>query len=156
MAIGCRDDLDWRSLKSVIGAEAAELGLSDPKFDDLAGRIRDQDRLEEGLATWCAGRSRWVIESDLQAVGVPAAAVARPGERIDGDIATGGRNLWPMVEHPAMGGVRVDGEPARFSVTDWAINHSSPTLGQHNRYVFGDLLGRSDDEIAELEDRGAI
>jgi crotonobetainyl-CoA:carnitine CoA-transferase CaiB-like acyl-CoA transferase len=156
VAIGCRDDLDWLSLKSVIGTDASALGLSDPTFDDLAGRMANQDRLDDGLARWCAERSRWDIESDLQAVGVPAAAVTRPGERIDGDIATGGRDLWPMVEHPAIGGVRVDGQPVRFSVTDWSIEHAAPTLGQHNRYVFGELLGRSDDEIAALEDAGAI
>ncbi|MGH1488016.1 MAG: CoA transferase, partial [Acidimicrobiales bacterium] len=156
VAIGCRDDLDWRSLKSVVGDEAAALGLSDATFDTLAGRVANQDRLEDGLARWCVDRSRWNIESDLQAVGVPAAAVARPGERIDGDIATGSRDLWPMVEHPAMGGVRVDGEPVRFSTTDWKITKGAPTLGQHNRYVFGELLGRTDDEMAELEDRGAI
>lgn len=156
VAIGCRDDLDWLSLKSVIGTDASKLGLSDPVFDNLGGRIDQQDRLEEGLARWCAERSRWDIESDLQAVGVPAAAVARPGERIDGDIATGGRDLWPMVDHRAMGGVRVDGQPAKFSVTDWAINNATPTLGQDNHYVFGELLGRTDEEISELEDRGAI
>ncbi len=156
VAIACRDDLDWRSLKSVIGTEAGPLGLSDPSFDSLDSRLANQDALDRGLAAWCESRSRWDIQNDLQAVGVPASAVTQPGERIDGDIATGSRNLWPMVEHPEMGGVRVDGIPASFSKTDWSIEAAGPMLGQHNRYVFGELLGRSEEEIERMEDQGVI
>ena len=87
---------------------------------------------------------------------MPAAAVRRPAERIDGDIATSAWGLWPMVDHPAMGGVRVDGQPVRFSATDWSIADGAPTLGQHNRSVFGDLLGLSDGEIDDLADQGVI
>ena len=108
------------------------------------------------MAAWCATANRWQIETDLQGVGVPAAAVRRPGERIDGDIATGSRDLWPMIEHPAMGGVRVDGQPVRLSTTDWSITAGGPTLGQHNHYVLGQLLGRTPTEIQELEDAGVI
>ena len=156
VAISCRDDHDWRSLLSVIGTEAAGLGLSSSSFDELQSRLANQQMLDEGLARWCASRSRWNIQGDLQAVGVPAAAVTRPGERIDGDIATGSRGLWPMVEHPEMGGVRVDGMPVRMTATDWAIHSAAPTLGQHNRYVFGELLGRSAAELEQLEDQGVI
>ncbi len=156
VAIACRDDHDWRSLQAVIGDEAAALGLADDDFDRLEGRLADQEVIDRGLAEWCAERTRWDIEADLQAVGVPAAAVRRPGERIDGDIATGSRGMWPMVDHPVMGGVRVDGQPVTFSATNWSITSASPLLGQHNRYVFGELLGRSDDEIEKLEDTGVI
>lgn len=156
VAIACRDDQDWQSLKHVIGVEAAGLGLSNPRFDDLPGRIADQDAVDKGLADWCLPRSRWDIEEDLQAVGVPASAVTRPDERIDVDIATGSRDLWPMVDHPVIGGVRVDGQPVRFSATDWSITRSAPTLGQHNRQVFGELLGRSDEELDHLEGQGVI
>ncbi len=156
VAIACRDDLDWQNLKSVIGDDASPLGLSASVFDELDGRLANQQVLDDGIARWCLDRSRWDIQTDLQAVGVPAAAIARPGERIDGDIATGSRRMWPMVDHPAMGGVRVDGQPVRFSVTDWSIERGAPLLGQHNHYVFGRLLGRSAEDIEKLEDVGAI
>ncbi len=156
VAISCRDDHDWLSLKSVIGINASELGLSDPGFDAMDYRLANQDTLDAGLGRWCAERSRWDIEEDLQAVGVPAAAVRRPQERIDGDIATGSRDLWPMVEHPEMGGVRVDGQPVRFSKTNWSIERGGPTLGQDNHYVFGELLNRSPSEIDALEKLGVI
>lgn len=157
VAIACRHDADWERLRWIAGGEAGQTtGLDDPRFDTTAGRLADQDGLDRAMAAWCAERNRLDIETDLQAAGVPAAAVRRPGERIDGDLATGAWGLWPMVDHPAMGGVRVDGQPVRFSVTDWSITEGGPTLGQDNRYVLGELLGRSDEEIEWLEDEGVI
>ncbi|MEM9565315.1 MAG: CoA transferase [Actinomycetota bacterium] len=155
VAIACRDDHDWHRLSRLVVDDDPVAGdLLAERFDTLAGRVDHQDDLDALLAQWCAERNRWDVEDDLQAAGIPAAAVRRPGERIDGDIAT--RDLWPMVDHPAMGGVRVDGQPVRFSVTDWSITDGGPTLGQDNHYVFGELLGRSAEEIERLEDEGVI
>ncbi len=131
-------------------------GLHDARFETVAGRLANQDELDQVVAAWCADRNRWDIETELQNAGIPAGAVRRPGERIDGDMATGARGLWPMIEHPAMGGVRVDGQPVQFSVTDWSITEGGPLLGQDNHYVIGDLLGRSAEEIQWLEDEGVI
>ena len=157
VAIACRDDADWEALLTVIGPdETRALGLGHDRFATAADRLANQDDLDRALTTWCGDRNRWDIETDLQAAGVPAAAVRRPGERIDGDIATGARDLWPMIEHPAMGGVRVDGQPVRFSVTDWSITEGAPMLGQHNHLVLGELLGRTPAEIERLEDLGVI
>ncbi len=162
VAIACRDDQEWERLRWVAAPDEASepgvtgSGLWDPRFETIAGRLQHQDDLDQVMARWCAERNRWDIETDLQYAGIPAAAVRRPGERIDGDSATGARGLWPMIEHSAMGGVRVDGQPVRFSTTDWSITTGGPTLGQDNRFVIGVLLGRSDEEIEWLEDAGVI
>ena len=151
IAIACRDDADWNALVSVM-ADAAPVG----DHASLIGRLADQDRIEEAITTWLADRIRWDVERDLQAVGVPASAVRRPAERIDGDLATATRNLWPTVEHAAMGGVRVDGQPAEFSKTPWSITRGAPTLGEHNDQVYGELLGLSATEIDQLRADGVI
>lgn len=150
VAISCRNDRDWQALKAVVD----DPKLDDPVLDDLAGRLGDQDRVDDALSSWTEDLVRWSVAEELQAAGVPAAAVRRPAERIDGDIATASWGLWPMVDHPEMGGVRVDGQPVHLSETDWSIGRATPTLGQHNRYVLGDLLGLSDGEIDDLADQG--
>jgi len=159
VAISVRDDQEWERfvwVASPAGSAEGGRGLHDPRFETLAGRLANQDDLDREIAAWCAERNRWDIETDLQNAGIPAAAVRRPGERIDGDMATGARGLWPMIDHPAMGGVRVDGQPVQFSTTDWSITEGGPLLGQDNHYVIGDLLGRSAEEIQWLEDEGVI
>jgi benzylsuccinate CoA-transferase BbsF subunit len=152
VAIACRSDLDWVALKSVIGDEV----LNHHRLDSLAGRVAGHDELDQRLTAWTSERTRWAAASELEAAGVPAAVVTRPAERIDGDIATSHWGLWPMVDHAAMGGVRVDGYPVHLSKTDWSIDDGAPTLGQHNQIVYGKLLGLSDDQLAELAEQKVI
>jgi crotonobetainyl-CoA:carnitine CoA-transferase CaiB-like acyl-CoA transferase len=77
--------------------------------------------------------------------------VQSPAERIDGDPRTAAWGLWPQVEHPDIGTVRVDGIGMHLSETDWVIDRPGPRLGQHNREVLGELLGLIDPELDELE-----
>ena len=55
-----------------------------------------------------------------------------------------------------MGRVRVDGLPYHLSATDWQMERGAPCLGEHNDFVFGELLGLSDREIVALRDEGVI
>jgi len=43
-----------------------------------------------------------------------------------------------------------------MSVTDWEIARGAPLLGQHNEYVFGELLGLTSSEIGALVDEKVI
>ena len=138
-------------MKAIVGGD-----LDSDRYDRLAARVASHDELDSAITAWTEQRIRWDIAKQLQAAGIPAAAVTRPAERIDGDINTADWGLWPMVEHPQMGGVRVDGEPVHFSKTDWSIESSAPTLGQHNRLVFGKLLGLTDADIDDLVDQEVI
>ncbi|MGE3325817.1 MAG: CoA transferase, partial [Acidimicrobiia bacterium] len=107
--------------------------------------------LDAHISRWTATRSKFDVQLQLQGVGVPAAAVQTPPERIDHDRGTSEFGLWPTVEHAAMGSVRVDGIPVHLSDTDWVIERGAPLLGEHNRMVFRDIVGLSEAEIEQLE-----
>jgi crotonobetainyl-CoA:carnitine CoA-transferase CaiB-like acyl-CoA transferase len=130
--------------------------VQDGRWTTLAGRQAGEDELDGLVAEWTAPRARHDVALALRAAGVPAAPVTRPGERIDADAETAAWGLWPMVEHAAMGAVRVDGQPVHMSETDWAIESGAPTLGEHNDYVLGKLLGLSDGEIDDLRAEGVV
>jgi crotonobetainyl-CoA:carnitine CoA-transferase CaiB-like acyl-CoA transferase len=87
---------------------------------------------------------------------VPAAAVQKPGERIDQDPDTEGFGLWPTVKHSKMGSVRVDGLPVHLSATDWHIEQGGPCLGEHTEEVLAELLGLSSAEVDELREQGVV
>ena len=155
LALSCRSDEEWQTLRQILleaGADAVRLeGL-----DTLTERMARHDELDDVITQWTQRRVRFDLEDQLLGLGIPAAAVRRPAERIDGDIATARRGLWPVVDHPAMGAVRVDGQPVTFSETDWSIEQAGPTLGQHNRDVYRRVLGLSDGEIDRLFADGVI
>jgi crotonobetainyl-CoA:carnitine CoA-transferase CaiB-like acyl-CoA transferase len=48
------------------------------------------------------------------------------------------------------------GIPWRLSDTPGRISRPAPLLGEHNQYVFGDLLGLPDVEIHRLIEAGAL
>jgi crotonobetainyl-CoA:carnitine CoA-transferase CaiB-like acyl-CoA transferase len=150
VAIACRDETDWSRLRTLIG----ESWAVDPQFSSLDARLQRQDHLDACLGTWTSAQPKFVIQRLLRGAGVPCSAVQTPGERIDDDPDTAG--LWPEVEHPAMGRVRVDGLPVQLSRTPWKIERGAPSLGEHNEEVFARLLGLTDAEVAELRTDGVV
>ncbi len=143
VAISVRDDREWHAVREV-------MGLAD------RDRFAEEDALDAEIAGWTGTRDKFAIADELQARGVPAEAVQKPGERIDHDANTAAWGLWPEVEHRAMGKVRVDGEPVHFSETDWRIENAAPVLGQHNEEVYGGLLGLTARDLADLRAEGVI
>jgi formyl-CoA transferase len=61
-----------------------------------------------------------------------------------------------MVTHPEAGVHPEIGVFARFSKTPIEIRMPAPCLGEHNRYVFGQLLGMSSEAMSYLEKQGII
>jgi len=152
VAIACRNDGDWAAAGAVFG----EPWAGEPRFADLAGRLRHEDELDAHLAAWTHPRDKFTTAEALRSAGVPASAVQRPEERVEHDPGTSDWGLWPEVEHTAIGRVRVDGLPVHLSETDWQMARGAPCLGEHNDYVFGELLGMPRDEIASLREEGVL
>jgi crotonobetainyl-CoA:carnitine CoA-transferase CaiB-like acyl-CoA transferase len=151
VAIACRSDAEWRALAETIGGPAAEA-----RWATLDARLARQDDLDAMVSAFTRERDDAATATALQELGVPAAPVQRPQERIDGDPATGRFALWPTARHAKMGEVRVDGLPVHFSETDWEIRRGGPCVGEHTEEVLSELLGMESAEIAELRDEGVI
>ena len=66
------------------------------------------------------------------------------------------RGLKQTVEIPHYGEESLFKAPWRFSGFASRITRCGPTTGEHNARVFGDLLGLSAGEIADLSQRGII
>jgi crotonobetainyl-CoA:carnitine CoA-transferase CaiB-like acyl-CoA transferase len=152
VAIACRSDDEWRALVGAIGAAWAR----EPRFAALAGRLAAQDDLDARLADWTRTRTKAATVAALEEAGVPAAPVAKPAERVDGDRATAGFGLWPSAHHSKLGDVRVDGLPVHFAKTDWEIRRGGPCLGEHTEEVLTGLLGVSREEVAKLRAEGVV
>ncbi len=152
VAIACRDDSDFGRLVAVAGIS----GLDDSRWQTLAGRLEAEDDLDALVGEWTRAHNQHDAAAALRAVGVPAAPVLTPAERIDEEPATAAWGLWPAVQHREMGTVHVDGLPVHLGCTDWRIERGAPLLGQDNEYVYGELLGINGDEIAALREEGVV
>ena len=66
------------------------------------------------------------------------------------------RGMLEWIEHDEIGRIVVPTTPLRVHGADPVGTVPSPKLGQHNREIYGDWLGLSAAEIAELEEDGVI
>ena len=109
------------------------------------------DVVEEVLARWCAERDHMTAMQELQASGVAAGAVTSAADRF-ADPHFQERGAFIETEHPVIGWEVVYGEPFRLvGERHESAIRSAPLLGDSNRYVICEILGRTQEELSEME-----
>ena len=63
------------------------------------------------------------------------------------------RKFFEVFEHPVVGSFYTPRPPWLLSETPSRITGHAPLLGEHNNYVFGELLGMSQQEIDDLTEQ---
>jgi len=67
------------------------------------------------------------------------------------------RQYWQLLEHPELGrSFPYPGPFARFSATPLVYRRRPPLIGEHNRALYVEELGLSEDKFADLASRGII
>jgi crotonobetainyl-CoA:carnitine CoA-transferase CaiB-like acyl-CoA transferase len=121
----------------------------------VLARRHHQAEFDQILAAWTQERDHYQAMHLLQAHGVPAGAVLKGGEILV-DPHLEARGFWDVVHNPEAGTYRQVSTPWRLSKSPRRSTSPSPSLGEHNHYVLGELLGLSKQDIAALEAQGII
>ncbi|MCH8298397.1 MAG: CoA transferase [Chloroflexi bacterium] len=152
VTIAATNQEQWRNLTRVM--ETPELA-GDPRFATAAQRRENEDELDRTISEWTIGQDAYDVAHKLQKAGVPAAPVLR-GPDLLADPHYKDRGTFVTVDHPQVGPKQYPGIPWKMSATPGQVRWPSPTLGQHNREVYGELLGLTGTEIGQLEKSGTI
>lgn len=123
--------------------------FTDARFASAQMRWTHRRELDVEIGTWTRGRSREAVTRILQAAGV-AAFPSYTAQDIVDDPHLNGRSTIQNMVGPDGESRKVVGPPWRFSRTPAKLERWTPKLGEHNQYVFGELLGLRADEIEEL------
>ena len=143
VAVSTETQVQWETLARMAGLDAVV-----PLTADLVERFAVTDRIDAALADWCRGQDPWALAARLAEAGVPAAVVQRPSDLYN-DPQLAARGFFVTCEHGVMGPTPYDGPATLFSATPPRLT-AAPVLGEHTGEVLRDILGFSDDEIAEL------
>jgi formyl-CoA transferase len=111
--------------------------------------------LDIALAAWTASQPRDALVSQLRTAGLAASPVLSIEEQWT-DANYEARQVKKVVEIPVYGPEKVFSAPWRFSDFTPQIKQPGPAMGQHNDFVFGELLGLPSEEIAALKASGVI
>jgi crotonobetainyl-CoA:carnitine CoA-transferase CaiB-like acyl-CoA transferase len=145
---------DGQYQKFVEAGQRADLG-ADPRFATNPLRVQHRDILVPLLAAMVATRTRdeWIAR--LEAVGVPCGPINDIGEVFDNPQVKA-RGVAIELPHPAAGKVTLVRSPMKLSATPATSERAPPLLGQHTDEVLRDVLGRSDEHIAALREKGVL
>jgi len=152
LVVSVTDEAQWQGLCRVIGRE--DLGV-EPALSSAQGRRAAHDRIDEALDRWTSTRPPQQAMEELQAAGVPA-GVSRAPINLLKDPHLEARGFWQWIERPFVGLHPQPSPPYRDSLGTLPALRPSPTLGQYNREVLGDILALDDAEIDALHASGVI
>lgn len=149
----CVEEHQWQQLVQLMGnPEWAQWEIFANRF--LRGQ--NYDALKPFLDEWFA---QWKVE-DLYRTAQERRIPLGPVLDVPGLIASPHlqtRNFFVELDHPRAGRLSYPGSPYGFlSETPAVTSAPAPTLGQHNREVYCDLLGLSERELEGLRREGVV
>jgi crotonobetainyl-CoA:carnitine CoA-transferase CaiB-like acyl-CoA transferase len=151
IAIAASSDRAWKAICTVMRrADLAE----NPEFWDLRSRKANEGRLDGLIAEWTRSHDARNLAAELQAAGVAAAKSANSVDLVS-DEHLWKREFYRYVTDVAGESRPVVGPAWRMSNAA-AINDGAPHLGQHNAYIYGEVMGLSAKEQQRLMDAGVI
>lgn len=130
--------------------------LEDPRMVDVVARTENYPAVKELVESWSKTLTANEAIAAVQAVGVPAGPINNLEDvRYDPHIA-GAREMFPKIQQPGIGELELTAMPIKFDDTKTTIRMPAPALGEHNKDIFGGLLGVSDEVLVAYKEKGAI
>jgi crotonobetainyl-CoA:carnitine CoA-transferase CaiB-like acyl-CoA transferase len=153
LALAVMNDAEWQALIQAMDEPAWAV---DEKFATNAGRLANQDELDEHIAAWTRQCDDYELMAVLQAAGVRAAVCQKPSDRVENDPQLKARGWWQRLPHAELGDCEYDGVAPRLSVTPGALRTASPLLGEHTFEVLRDVLHLTDEQISQYANAGVL
>ncbi len=150
IAVG--NDTQFVDMCRVIGApELAD----DLRFVKMSDRNKNRAALAEliNVRTRLKPSAHWLKE--LPANNVPACPINNIAEVFQ-DPQIVARGVKIELDHPTAGKVPGVANPLKFSKTEIEYSKAPPILGEDTDAVLKQVLGKSDDEIADLKSKGVV
>jgi crotonobetainyl-CoA:carnitine CoA-transferase CaiB-like acyl-CoA transferase len=149
ISIAAATEPEWQALCRVLGLPA------DPRFADLAGRLENRHALDTAIGGLTAQQDATDLAERLREAGVPA---FKSMSSIDlcSDGYLWGREAYRMVTDHKNGSRPTIGPSWRISPDGPNVERGAPLLGEHNDYVYREILGLPQERLDDLVARKVV
>ncbi len=150
--IGGNGDTIFKRLMIAAGREDL---ASDPRLADNEGRVAHEPMIDAALEEWTRNHTYDQLIAVLEKADVPSGPIYNAADIVNDPHY----NARGMFEDAEIGGgetVKLPAFSPKLSETPGGTEWVGPPLGAHNRGVYGEMLGMSEEEIARLEADGVI
>jgi formyl-CoA transferase len=141
----------WNRLLEVIGREDLR---GDERFATPESRYTNREIVDGIIGEWTKGRDKIDVMRTFGEAGVPAGAVMDTKELAE-DTELNERGAFVTVDHPIRGKFKMPGWPVKMTETS-VETVAAPILSAHTEEVYGELLGLTPADIAQLRAEKAI
>ncbi|MBK9343635.1 MAG: CoA transferase [Dehalococcoidia bacterium] len=152
IAISIDTDEQWSAFGQAIGSPP---WATDPRFAANAGRLEHHAEIDAHIAAYTATQDDYDLMHRLQAAGVAATPVLEASRMFD-DPHLRARDFFKTQTQPASGAYEYVGPLWKFPGTPVEYLQPPVMFGEHNDYVYRDVLEVSDAEFEALKAGGHI
>ena len=152
VSIAVRTQGEWEAFCGAIGEPT---WTSDPGLADAYSRSQHCEELDRHVAEWTTERTPEEVADILQGVGVAAVPVMNIEDQFVNPHFRE-RGVYVEAEHPRIGTEWLPGIPWELSDTPGRVARHAPLLGEHNSYVFQELLGYAEEDCRAFEEGGVL
>lgn len=149
--LGANGESLYKRLMRAVDRE--DLAL-DPRLQNNAGRVEHQAEIDGAIAEWTQLHTAEEVLVVMRAADVPAGLIYNVADMF-ADPQFQARALFEEVATPT-GPLKIPAILPKLTDTPGRTDWAGPAVGAHNREIFGERLGLSEDEIAALAERGVI
>lgn len=143
---------EWRGLSRAINNPAI---LEEERFSTHDKRHRNHDAIDLLIEEWTKCMDKFEAFHILQSEGVPAGPVLYESETYH-DPHLNARQFYEIINQEDTGRYRYPGFLWKMSETPSKVSRPPCRLGEHNNYVFRDVIGMTQNEISELMNEKVI
>jgi crotonobetainyl-CoA:carnitine CoA-transferase CaiB-like acyl-CoA transferase len=151
-ALAVANQQEWEALCRLMGNPD---WTKQAGFGDELSRWENQAELEKNLAEWTRQYGSYELAALLQKSGITAIP-SLSTKQLTYDPHIAARGFFKNPNHAVLGNKVLAGLPIKFSGYKDMNYHTPPLLGEHNDYVFGELLGLSKEEIRKLTEEKVL
>lgn len=141
----------WQNFIKVV--ELPELG-TDERFKTNRDRLANRDELVNLLSEHFRKKSSAEWLQRLETAGIPAAPIYKPEDSLSDEHLLE-RGMIVELDHPAIGAVKMLGNPMNLSGTPITYRRPAPMLGEHNEEILAEL-GYSKVELENFKKKNVI
>jgi formyl-CoA transferase len=145
----------WDALAKRIGPDIGMPDLAvDPKFAKIGDRRKNQNEMWELIGEFALKHTKRELMAILNPLDVPCGPIMSTDD-LANDEHVRGREMWVELDHPQRGKWYNLGMPIKLSDSPAQIKRS-PLLGEHTGEILKEVLGYTDEKIAQLKTAGAF
>lgn len=153
VVIGVANDKFWRQICEMMGR--TEL-IHHPDMAKNGDRVRNRDKIKPIVTEWTMTKTAKELVDQLLEAGLPTAPIYDVKQVTEDPHIAGAREMFIEIEDPDVGAVKVTNSHIKMTETKPGFKSPAPALGQHNREIYGGMLGFTEEQLNKMKEDGVI